>query len=169
MQSILITLTSVGAGNPGPFDLYTDADGYTTAIETGVTKANLLSGYYSVLVPDGATIIRVTSTGSPCSNSINLGITGLTTTTTTSSTTTSSSTTTTTLPTYYYYDADYWVDCSGVTTSGVVVRSTVPLTLAWTRVGPTPPGANYLNILGTSASTSYTYESDTTENATCGY
>lgn len=70
--------------------------------------------------------------------------------------------------TYYYYDADYWADCSGVTTYGVVVRSTVPLTSAWSRWGGTS-GANYLNILGTSASTSYTYDSDGSQNSYCGY
>lgn len=72
---------------------------------------------------------------------------------------------------YYYYDADYWADCLSVTAYGVVVRSTVPLTLAWTRWSPASggSGANYLNILGVSGSTSYTYESDDTQNAYCGY
>lgn len=62
MQTITITLTTAGV-DTGPFDLYTDADGYTTAIETGVSKAALLAGYTSSLVPNGATTIRVKSTG----------------------------------------------------------------------------------------------------------
>jgi len=74
-------------------------------------------------------------------------------------------------PTYYYYDAEYWADCSGVTSYGEIVRSTVPLTLEWTRWDPFSggSGANYLRITGVSGSTAYTYISDDTENASCGY
>jgi hypothetical protein len=70
--------------------------------------------------------------------------------------------------TYYYYTADYWVDCSGVTTYGVIIRSTVAIYLAWTRWGGTS-GANYLNITGISGSTDWVYESDGTQNTYCGY
>ena len=96
MQSILITLTTAGADTDN-FSLYTDLDGYTTPIETGVSKASLVAGYVSTIVPDGATVIRVQSVSS-CTNYVDFPITGITTTTTstTTSTTTIEPTTTTT-------------------------------------------------------------------------
>lgn len=80
-QTVLITLTTAGA-NTGPFDLYSDADGYVTPFENDVPKASLVSGYTSVLVPDLATIVRVQSDGA-CVNYIDLTIVTTTTTTTT--------------------------------------------------------------------------------------
>lgn len=98
MLSILITLTTAGIDTAN-FSLYSDSDGYTTPFETGVSRASLLSGYTSNLVPDTATIIRVMSTG-VCANFVDLPITGfVTTTTTTTSTTTAIPTTTTTTTT----------------------------------------------------------------------
>ena len=89
-MTVLITLTTAGA-DTGPFDLYSDADGYLVPFETGVSKAALVSGYTSVLVPGGAEVIRVQS-DSLCINYIDLVI-GTTTTTTSSTTSTTSSTT----------------------------------------------------------------------------
>lgn len=103
-MTVLITLTSAGT-DTGPFDLYSDADGYVSAFETGVSKAALVSGYSSSLVPNTATIIRVKSTG-VCNNYIDIPLT-TTTTTTTSSTTT---TTTTAAPAYNYYT---FTPCAG--------------------------------------------------------
>lgn len=80
-QTVLITLTTAGA-NTGPFDLYSDADGYVTPFENDVPKASLVSGYTSTLVPDLATIVRVQSDAA-CINSIDLTIVTTTTTTTT--------------------------------------------------------------------------------------
>ena len=83
-QTVLITLTTAGA-DTGPFNLYSDADGYVSAFETGVAKAALQAGYTSTLVPDGASIIRVKSTSALCTNYVDLPISGVTTTTTTTS------------------------------------------------------------------------------------
>ena len=80
-QTVLITLTTAGA-NTGPFDLYSDADGYVTPFENDVPKASLVSGYTSTLVPDLATIVRVKSDAA-CTNFIDLTIVTTTTTTTT--------------------------------------------------------------------------------------
>lgn len=80
-MTVLITLTSAGA-DTGPFDLYSDADGYVSAFETGVSKSALLAGYPSSSVPNSATIIRVKSTGT-CTNFIDIAINPSTTTTTT--------------------------------------------------------------------------------------
>lgn len=80
---VTITLTVAGS-ETGPFNLYSDVDGYTAAFETGVAKASLLAGYTSILVPNGTTIIRVMSDNPPlCTNFIDIPIVPCTTTTTT--------------------------------------------------------------------------------------
>ena len=126
-MTVLITLTLAGA-DTGPFDLYSDLDGYTTPFETGVSKAALLAGYLSSLVPDGTTGILVRSIG-VCDRDLYLNVEGYPTTTTTTSsststttTSTSTSTTTTTttaLPCTNYFNntaSTYtinYVDCLG--------------------------------------------------------
>lgn len=90
-QTVFVTLTIAGT-NTGPFDLYTDADGYTVAIANNVPKASLQAGYLAI-VPDAATIIRVKSDNPTCDNYIDLPITGTPPTTSTTSSTTSTTTT----------------------------------------------------------------------------
>jgi hypothetical protein len=80
--SAVITLTTAGA-DTGPFNLYSDIDGFVTPFETGVGKAALEAGYLSTLVPDGTSIVRVKSTSLFCTNYINLALPTTTTTTTT--------------------------------------------------------------------------------------
>ena len=96
-QTVTITLTSAGSDS-GPFNLYSNVDGYTTAFAFSVSKASLLAGYTSVAVPDLTTTIRILSVGI-CTNYIDVNISGITTTTTTTTSTTS--TTSTTIPTPY--------------------------------------------------------------------
>lgn len=79
-MTVLITLTTAGADS-GPFDLYSDIDGYISAFETNVSKASLLSGYASALVPDYTKIIRIKSNGI-CINQIDVLVDTTTTTTT---------------------------------------------------------------------------------------
>lgn len=92
-MTVLITLTLAGA-DTGPFSLYSDVDGFLAPFETSVLKSALVSGYTSVLVPDGSTVIRVQST-SACTNYVDFPISGITTTTTSSSTSTSTTSTST--------------------------------------------------------------------------
>lgn len=92
-MTALITLTTAGTDS-GPFDLYSDLDGYTSAFETGVSKAALLAGYSSSLVPDYTKTIRVKSNG-VCLNYVDIPLES---TTTTTSTTAGPTTTTTTTP-----------------------------------------------------------------------
>ncbi len=80
-MTVLITLTTAGADS-GPFDLYSNLDGYVSAFATGISKSALLAGYSSAVVPDFTTTIRVKSNGD-CVNYIDIVLTGLTTTTTT--------------------------------------------------------------------------------------
>lgn len=78
---VYITLTTAGA-DTGPFNLYSDVDGYISAFETGVSKAALLAGYTTFVAPPGTTIVRVMSDG-VCKNYIDIPVTECTTTTTT--------------------------------------------------------------------------------------
>lgn len=97
-MTVTITLTTAGS-DTGPFNLYSNADGYTTAFETGVSKATLVAGYTSTLVPTGTTEVLVQSTGT-CDRDLYLVVAGAPTTTTTSSTTSTTSSSTTLYPEY---------------------------------------------------------------------
>jgi uncharacterized protein (TIGR02145 family) len=126
----LITLVIPSGGSAGPFDLYSDANGYTIPFATNISAATLQAGYTSNLVPNGTTIIRVTSIGA-CTNSVDTPI-NLITTTTTSSTSTSSTSTTSTSTTVaqacYVYELTATINnasftaqlCYGGLTSGVL-------------------------------------------------
>jgi hypothetical protein len=87
-MTVLLTLTTAGTDS-GPFDLYSSSDAYTVPFETNISKALLVAGYTSSLVPDFATTVRVVSLGN-CLNSTDIVLS--TTTTTTSSTTTTTTT-----------------------------------------------------------------------------
>jgi hypothetical protein len=122
-QTVLITLTTAGA-DTGPFNLYSNIDGFLSPFETTVAKGDLESGYISYLVPDGTTTVRVVSTSLLCNNYIDLVIG--TTTTTTSTTTTSTSSTTTTTTTfnpalYDFYLSDQYNCSCGLDITNVVV------------------------------------------------
>lgn len=80
-MTVLLTLTTAGADS-GPFNLYSDVDGFTSAFEVGVTKTSLEAGYASSLVPDYTTVVRVLSTGI-CTNYVDIILSEITTTTTT--------------------------------------------------------------------------------------
>lgn len=98
--STLITITA--GADTGPFNLYSNLDGFLSPFETNVPKINLEAGYLSVVVPDATTTIRVSSLSVICPTSVDLPISGITTTTSTSTsstTTTSTSSTTTTTTT----------------------------------------------------------------------
>ena len=81
-MTVLITLTLAGSDS-GPFDLYSNLDGYTSAFESGVSKSALLAGYSSALVPDYTTTIRIKSNGVLCTNYVDIDVSLLPTTTTT--------------------------------------------------------------------------------------
>jgi hypothetical protein len=89
-QTVVITLTIAGT-DTGPFDLYSDADGYTSPFAINISKAALTAGYTSYAVPNAATLIKVVSKGT-CTNSITLPIVGTSATTSTTSSSSTSST-----------------------------------------------------------------------------
>ena len=84
-MTIYILLTTPGT-DAGPFNLYSDVDGYISAFATNVSKATLLAGYVAT-VPNGTTIVRLVSIGD-CTNYIDFEVGGspIPTTTTTSTT-----------------------------------------------------------------------------------
>lgn len=100
-QTAIITVSTIGPGT-GPFNFYSlDNLGVVTGpFETGVTRAQLLAGFVSVNVPNDAVTIRVVSTATDCTISLDIFLNIITTTTTTTTiapTTTSTTTSTTTL------------------------------------------------------------------------
>lgn len=79
-MTVVITLITAGS-ETGPFNLYSDLDGYIAPFETGIVKADLLAGYSSALVPDYTNYIRIQSTGD-CPNYVDVQVESTTTTTT---------------------------------------------------------------------------------------
>lgn len=56
---VFLQLTTAGVDS-GPFDLYSNLDGYDTPFEENVSRALLVAGY-STTVPDNAITVRITS------------------------------------------------------------------------------------------------------------
>ncbi len=99
-MTVTITLTLAGS-DTGPFNLYSDVDGFTSAFQTAVPRGDFLTGLTIATVPDGTTEILVRSTG-VCQRDLYLSVAGApATTTTTSSTSSTTSTTTTPAPEEY--------------------------------------------------------------------
>jgi uncharacterized protein (TIGR02145 family) len=80
-MTILLTIEIEG-GNLGPFNLYSNTNGYTNPFATNITKDALEAGYTSTSVPPNTTTVRVKSVGN-CSNSIDIVLENTTTTSTT--------------------------------------------------------------------------------------
>ena len=125
---IQITITIPPSGLAGPFDLFSDADGYASPFRTQVPTDDMLLGYI-VELPLGATIIRVCSVGD-CTNCIDLP-TNCPTTTTTSTSPTTTTTSSTTLP------------IETTTTSTTLP----PFDLNWSLVTNTPTEIDRVNLI----------------------
>ena len=65
-MTVFLQLTIAGSDS-GPFNLYSDSDGYTVPFDTNVFKSSLEAGY-STNAPDGTQVVKVVSTGA-CINS----------------------------------------------------------------------------------------------------
>ncbi len=83
-MNVFLTLTAAGT-NSGPFNLYSEEDGFDTPFKTGVSRASLLSGYLSTDVPEFTNIVRVRSMGI-CINYVDIVLTSSNDTTTTTTT-----------------------------------------------------------------------------------
>jgi hypothetical protein len=127
--SATITLTVAGS-NTGPFNLYSNIDGYTNAFESNILRSSLLAGYTTNNIPDGTATVRVKSMGS-CINYIDLSL-GTTPAPTTAAPTTAAPTTaapTTAAPT-----------TAAPTTAAPTTAA--PTTAAPTTAAPTSPTLN---------------------------
>lgn len=69
-MNLVITITTAGA-DTGPFNLYSDVDGYVSAFDTNISKAALLAGFATANVPDGSLEIRVRNVNDLCTNYVN--------------------------------------------------------------------------------------------------
>lgn len=123
---IQITLTIPPGGAAGPFDLFSNADGFASPFETQVSAADLVAGY-TVTLPMGATIIRVCSTGT-CENCIDLP-TNCPTTTSTTTVAPTTTTTTTVAPTT--------TTTTTVAPTTTTTTTVAPTTTTTTTVAPT--------------------------------
>ena len=84
-MTVTITLVIPVGGAAGPFDLYSDTDGYANPFATNIDASTLVAGYTSTAVPNGTTIIKVRSLDR-CKNSIDIPVSIIPTTTTTTTT-----------------------------------------------------------------------------------
>jgi hypothetical protein len=66
-MTVLIQANNIGS-DAGPFDIFSQVNGYTEAFETGITAAQLIVGFVSYNVPDGTTVVRLLSVNSNCNN-----------------------------------------------------------------------------------------------------
>ena len=64
----IITLTLAGT-DTGPFNLYSNIDGYISAFAVNITRSQLITGYPTDTIPNLTTIVRIISTGD-CTNYI---------------------------------------------------------------------------------------------------
>jgi len=113
-MTVLITLTTAGA-NTGPFNLYSDLDGYVTPFASAIAKSSLLAGYTSTVVPNGTAIIKVLSAGD-CTTPLYIDLyVPATTTTSTTLAPTSCRTYAVTMdgPPDQAYNFIYYTDCLG--------------------------------------------------------
>lgn len=70
---VYITISNAGT-DVGPFNLYSNVDGYVSAFETNISLATLEAGFFTDNVPDGTLEIRVQSVNKLCTNYESIGI-----------------------------------------------------------------------------------------------
>jgi len=58
----LITINTIGV-DTGPFNIYSNIDGFVSAFETNINRTQLLAGFYTDLIPDGTVKIKVVDLG----------------------------------------------------------------------------------------------------------
>ena len=108
---IQISLVIPVGSQVGPFDLYSNVDGYVTPFETGINASEFVYPGYITTPPDGTDYVRVQS-GNLCETFVTIEnlcqpITTTTTSSSTSTTTTSTSSTSTTSTTTIYPDCKF--------------------------------------------------------------
>jgi hypothetical protein len=69
-MTVLLTIPNIGT-DADNFELYSDKDNFSDPFETGISRADLLIGYTSSVVPDYSSVVRVTSKYK-CINSLDI-------------------------------------------------------------------------------------------------
>lgn len=138
-MTALITLTVAGI-ETGPFDLYSNLNGFSSPFAVNISKSSLQSGYTTSSVPDYTSIVRVKSKGI-CVNYTDIVLapyvpTTTSSTTSTPTTTTTSSTSTTTSSTTVA-PTTTTTSTSGGPTTTTTSTSGVGTTTTSTTVAPT--------------------------------
>ena len=64
-MAILIQASNIGA-DAGPFNLFSQVNGFTEAFEIDVTSNQLLAGFVSYNVPFGTAVVRIISNSPDC-------------------------------------------------------------------------------------------------------
>jgi len=95
---IQISLVIPVGSQAGPFDLYSDVDGYAVPFETDIDASEFVAPGYITTPPDGTDYVKVQSNGVTCKTFIVIKNICQPTTTTTTSSSTSTTTSTTTIP-----------------------------------------------------------------------
>ena len=72
-MAILIQASSVGS-DAGPFNLFSQVNGFTESFETGITSLQLLVGFVSYNVPAGTTVVRIQSSNDDCNSFVDDGV-----------------------------------------------------------------------------------------------
>lgn len=172
-MTVFITLTTAGADS-GPFNLYTDLDGFVTPFEVGVSKMDLEAGYSSILVPDFTSVVRVKSTAQYCINYVDIILTEPTTTTTTTTITVPFGTSlgfpgpdTCTSVTV----TSTFTDGGGTLTQRGICYNTTgnPTIVDSTFIGPTVTGPSSVNVTGLTPSTTYYWRAYAINEIGVGY
>lgn len=144
-MTVLLQLT-IAAADTGPFELYSNMDGFTTAFETDIPKSVLVAGFSFTSVPDNAIVIRVKSLGT-CTNYTDIVLTSAgPTTTSTSTTVVGTTTTTTTLIFLHNLSVGEFVvadSCAHTTYPLAVSANTNPITIG-TTIRNYPSGTIFL-------------------------
>jgi hypothetical protein len=92
-MDIVIKIITAGI-DTGPFNLFSNVDGFISAFDINISKAALLIGFATSNVPNGTTIVRVQSVNELCNNYAEIAVPFATTTTTTTLPITTTTTTT---------------------------------------------------------------------------
>ena len=74
MLEAVIKITQSGADTQGPFNIFSDVDGFTSAFETNVSLNDLENGYFSNNVPLNTTVVRVVNISPNCNNFVDVVI-----------------------------------------------------------------------------------------------
>lgn len=152
-MTVTITLTLAGS-DTGPFNLYSNVDGYVSAFQISVARSVLVAGLTTGTVPDGTTEILVRSIGT-CQRDLYLPIAGapIPTTTTTTSSSTSTTTSTTTLTPFSCIEGDR--NAIATCSSGDAAQFTINVGYQAAII----PGGYYYSGIGTRSYSAYIYDS----------